>query len=223
MSMMKNEVLSLQQFQNHPQIILFYGICIIFGDYYLCTEPMDLCLQRFCEFKKIYIAEDFKGGFIWMPENILAYIFINIFKALKYLNERGYAHGNLNKESILLRRDGTIKLSSFECCWNVKNLKNKEDTICQEIIDLCRLEYYNPPERIFEQNSLDARNDLWAFGATMFETVAHFPLAILKDEYLKDNFVSFHVDSGQGGMVLGYEESVLQNFLIEISPFDIFR
>lgn len=102
----ENELEFLLQIKN-PNILTFYGACVEFGDYNLCFEGMDICLYEFCYRKskkdKRYI----------IPEKAIGYISVIILDVLKYINEHGFAHGNICRKAVLMRRNGLVKVNTY--------------------------------------------------------------------------------------------------------------
>lgn len=159
----REEVMSLQQFQSNPYIVSYYGWCMEMGTPYICHEPMDICLSRF----RFLLYLNKKRRILFAKE-ILAHITVVILQVVNFLNNLGYCHGNIHRAAVLMRRDGCIKISCFEYTWSLNSNGN-----CQ---DLYEGESYVSPERIFEENSLDLRNDLWTLGAMLTDTVSDHPL-----------------------------------------------
>lgn len=147
---------------SHPNIILCYGWCEDLRIEYLCFETMDIDLFQ------VLITQ---GPFFY--ENILRYIAKILVDVIFYLNSHGYAHGNINSETVLFNIDGTIKVSGFEYSWNLADQSNIDERIFLK-------EHYVPPERIFSKSSLNCRNDIWALGAILLDCVLNLNYKVAK-------------------------------------------
>lgn len=128
----KRELLRFQEGQENPFIVALYGCCRMDGMYYLCIEPMYICLYGLLDrfntrtpecardrAKREKLAEHIIGH--------IAFVFVNV---LDYLHERGYIHGNVSQKSVLFRRDGVIKVSDVQLmgkvCMKHINLRMKK-------------------------------------------------------------------------------------------------
>ena len=112
------------------------------------------------------------GAFTANPERLLK-IFYQICEAIKYLHERGIAHGDIKPENVMITNDDTAKLTDFGYCHTsvIGSDEEKGGTV-----------YYAGPEMFVAGNFNTQSADIWSLGILLF--VMHtgaFPFAEEED------------------------------------------
>lgn len=170
---LKENLLKYHMGKDHPNIILLYGCCKYNGDFYLCTEAMDICLRGICRILT-KIRNNLEDYFLF-PESMLGHIVVTVINVLEYLNDRGYMHGDIRQDSIYFRRDGVIKITNLEkitkCCSIHYGNQTNECKQCDYHVKANNLTIINethiPPERFYKIFSLGFQNDIWAMGTML--------------------------------------------------------
>jgi serine/threonine protein kinase len=115
----EKEIALYLKFQSNPAIVSFYGLMVYSGQECMCLEGMDCCFGRL--YYLLNPRKTKRTKIIQLPYSVLAHISVVVLKVLCYLNERGYAHGYIQRESILLHKSGSVKITLFHNAWNLND------------------------------------------------------------------------------------------------------
>ena len=91
-------------------------------------------------------------------------------RAVHYAHQRGILHRDLKPANILLDAEGRAQVSDFGLA---KLLENKADVTVSGAV--MGTPAYMAPEQCAGQHDIDARADIYALGATLFETLTGRP------------------------------------------------
>ncbi len=144
----------MSQALTHPNLICGFasGRDRATGRYYLVMEYIDgmTAHQRLERDGRLSLSE---------ATNIL----LDIARALEYLHDRKFVHRDIKPDNILLAPDGSAKLADLGV---IKHpVKTQELTACGDGIGT---PYYMPWEQTISPDTVDARSDLFALGATYY-------------------------------------------------------
>ncbi|EGT55251.1 hypothetical protein CAEBREN_00370 [Caenorhabditis brenneri] len=149
-----NEVSILRQYQ-HPNIVRFFSSHLVDDDLWVVMEFME-------------------GGSLTdivtatrMTEPQIATISRQVLSALDFLHARKVIHRDIKSDSILLKRDGTVKLSDFGFCGQLSEEVPRRRS-------LVGTPYWTAAE-VIAREPYDTRADIWSFGVMLIEMVEGEP------------------------------------------------
>jgi serine/threonine-protein kinase len=109
-----------------------------------------------------------------LPVRTVVWIACEILDVLAAAHERGIVHRDIKPENVLLTRQGSVKLLDFGIARMHELAPNIRATQHGVLIGTPA---YMPPEQARGAlDSIDARTDIWAVGATMFALLAGRPV-----------------------------------------------
>jgi serine/threonine-protein kinase len=144
----------MSQALSHPNIICGFasGRDKASGRHYLVMEFIDgmTAHQRLEKNGRFSVSE-------------ASHILLDIARALEYLHSRNFVHRDIKPDNILLAPDGSAKLADLGV---IKHPSKSQDlTACGDGIGT---PYYMPWEQTISPDTVDARSDLFALGATYY-------------------------------------------------------
>lgn len=156
-----------QKINGYPHIVEYYGYGASMDAYFIFLELIDLDLKDL-----IQIFFEWK---FYLPEPIQRNIIVSVIDALHCVHSLGLFNIDLKPASILIHRNGSIKLSGFKSLKQMANINHVED-----------FEYgVVPPYEIFlsiGKNCLDFdrknlnRTDIWYFAVNLLQTILFYQL-----------------------------------------------
>lgn len=121
-----------------------------------------------------------------LSEDCTCYYSAQVIDAIKFLHNRGIIHRDIKPENILLDREMKVKLTDFG---TAKLLDNKQqgsgenyDLHTRSKSFVGTAEYVSP--ELLNDNWVDYRCDIWAFGCIVFQMIAGKPPFKATNEYL---------------------------------------
>eukprot|EP00041_Stephanoeca_diplocostata_P025032 m.647185 g.647185 ORF g.647185 m.647185 type:complete len:868 (+) comp22655_c0_seq1:158-2761(+) len=146
----------------HPGII---GLC----GAWLWSNKLWVVLEL-CEGGAIDdILEEIESG---LSENFIKCIANQMLSGLKHLHENNVIHRDLKAGNVLLKADGSIKITDFGVSALLKKSGQKRDTFIGT-------PYWMAPEVVLCENSkdkpYDSLADVWSFGITLIELAERSP------------------------------------------------
>lgn len=149
-----NEVSILRQYQ-HPNIVRFFSSHLVDEELWVVMEFME-------------------GGSLTdivtatrMTEPQIATISRQVLGALDFLHARKVIHRDIKSDSILLKRDGTVKLTDFGFCGQLSEEVPRRRS-------LVGTPYWTAAE-VIAREPYDTRADIWSFGVMLIEMVEGEP------------------------------------------------
>ncbi|CAA98433.2 Serine/threonine-protein kinase pak-2 [Caenorhabditis elegans] len=149
-----NEVSILRQYQ-HPNIVRFFSSHLVDDELWVVMEFME-------------------GGSLTdivtatrMTEPQIATISRQVLGALDFLHARKVIHRDIKSDSILLKRDGTVKLTDFGFCGQLSEEVPRRRS-------LVGTPYWTAAE-VIAREPYDTRADIWSFGIMLIEMVEGEP------------------------------------------------
>lgn len=106
---LQREVEIFKQLEKHENIVMFYGLCIVKEQAWICMELMDMSLTNL--YQKFY--DSVKSTDDSFPEEILGAITVCMISALSYCKSKNIIHRDIKPDNILLNSNGQIKLCDF--------------------------------------------------------------------------------------------------------------
>ena len=166
---------------NHPNIVKFHEFFEFTND---LQETYLAIIMEYCENGDLltYVNEE---GFD--SEEQKQKIIKQFLNAIKYLHNRGIAHGDLKPENILLDSNYNVKLSDFgfSKTREIAGDESKSGTL-----------YYAAPE-LFEKGLFNTlKTDIWSIGITLYcLNQNNFPYIMGDYEFIIDQITSqkFHL------------------------------
>ncbi|PAV67888.1 hypothetical protein WR25_24136 [Diploscapter pachys] len=102
-----------------------------------------------------------------MTEPQIATVCFQVLRALEYLHARRVIHRDIKSDSILLKRDGTVKVSDFGFCGQLSDEYPKRRS-------LVGTPYWTAAE-VIAREPYDTLADIWSFGIMLVEMVEGEP------------------------------------------------
>ncbi|VDM78175.1 unnamed protein product [Strongylus vulgaris] len=102
-----------------------------------------------------------------MTEPQIATVSLQVLRALEFLHARRVIHRDIKSDSILLKRDGTVKISDFGFCGQLSDEFPRRRS-------LVGTPYWTAAEVIARQ-PYDTGADIWSFGIMLIEMVEGEP------------------------------------------------
>jgi len=152
---------------NHPNIITIYEIGEVDSVHFIATEFIEgTTLREAITGRSMTIAE-------------VLDVAISVASALGAAHDAGIIHRDIKPENIMLRPDGYVKILDFGLAKLVDDASMKDSSTGAVMGTLL----YISPEQARGQQP-DARSDLYALGAVMYELLAKRP-PIVGDNFLE--------------------------------------
>ena len=145
---------------NHPNICVLHDIGIQDGAGYMVMEYME---------GETLAARISKGA---LPLDQALELATQIADALDRAHRAGVTHRDVKPQNIMLTRDG-VKVLDFGLAKSMPKPGPAEDTLTASLTSegtVLGTPQYMAPEQ-FEGKEADARSDIWAFGAVLYEMV----------------------------------------------------
>ena len=149
---------------NHPNIITIYDIAEVNGVDYMAMEYVSgKTLEQMIP----------QGGMA--PEEVVKHA-VQIAGALSTAHQAGIIHRDLKPSNIMVREDGLVKVLDFGLAKLVERSISESDSTLTELVQTGKEEIvgtaaYMSPEQV-ERRRLDARSDIFSFGAVLYEMLA---------------------------------------------------
>ncbi len=140
---------------DHPNILRIFDYSGVESDEcYIVTEFIDgLTLSEFIKERRR------------LPSEAVALIGMRLASALRYAHVQGIIHRDIKPENIMIRRDGTLKLTDFGIA---RFLEEGQMTMTGALVGSPA---YMSPEQAMEHR-LDQRSDLFSLGTVLFHAVS---------------------------------------------------
>ena len=162
------ELLSLQEFKGHPNIVQYFGVTQIAS-----SDDQDNSLYIILEYAHYdlsHFLHSFKSG-------LQLSLFLNfskqIMNGLSYLHYNNYVHRDIKPSNILINQQGDVKLADFGL---TRILQNSSHYSCKVVTP-----GYRAPELLLGCNSYDLSIDIWSLGCLFYEMITGSPLFSFKD------------------------------------------
>ena len=104
-----------------------------------------------------------------LPPAEAARIFVQVLDAVAHAHAQGVVHRDLKPGNILVQADGTAKVADFGIA------KVVGDARMTRTGTTMGSPHYMAPEQVLGRKEIDARADIYALGATLFETLTGRP------------------------------------------------
>jgi len=140
---------------SHPNIVQGIDAGEAKGQYYFAMEFVD----------GVTVASMLKEGRP-IPEQQALDIAIQISKALEHAEENHLIHRDIKPDNIMITEDGTAKLADLGLARLTKGDPGAQE---QKVFGT---PYYASPEQCQGDGDLDAKTDMYSFGATLFHMLA---------------------------------------------------
>ncbi|KAL9654897.1 hypothetical protein ABK040_008687 [Willaertia magna] len=161
-----SEIKSFYKLRECPYVVTFYDAFYIDDKIYMILELMDgNSLECFTKVK--------------VPERILGLITYQVMKGLFYLHSKGIVHRDIKPGNILVKKDGSVKISDMGLTGTLsrtKHISKKYGLSNEHVWKTCQgTIIYMSPERIGEQEH-SYNSDIWSYGITLLElALGKFP------------------------------------------------
>lgn len=148
-----NTEISVLKKVDHPNIVRFYDNFEFVNEY---NETYIIIILEYCENGDLYeytVNKNFESEY--QKQEIIK----GILKAVKYLHQKGIAHGDIKLENVLLDSNFTPKLSDFGFCKTqiIAGNESKSGTL-----------YYAAPELLRSGIFNTLKTDIWAIGIMLY-------------------------------------------------------
>uniref|UniRef100_A0A914W455 Mitogen-activated protein kinase n=1 Tax=Plectus sambesii TaxID=2011161 RepID=A0A914W455_9BILA len=154
------EIMFLQEFGRHPNIIKLYNILKANNDkdIYLVFEYMDTDLHNVI--KKGNILKDIHKQ----------YIMCQLFRAVKFLHTGNVLHRDLKPSNVLLDADCRVKLADFGLARSLSSLEDyPEGQNLPELTEYVATRWYRAPEILLAAKRYTKGVDMWSLGCILGE------------------------------------------------------
>ncbi|XP_065656344.1 serine/threonine-protein kinase PAK 6 [Hydra vulgaris] len=149
-----NEVVTMKNYR-HLNIIELYDAYLVGDELWVVMEYLDGgALTDIVTYKRL-------------KEEEIAYFSKSCLKGLEYLHSQGVIHRDIKSDSILMSKDGQVKISDFGFCAQISNEIPKRKS-------LVGTPYWMAPE-IISRDSYGTEVDIWSFGVMVVEMVDSEP------------------------------------------------
>ena len=145
----------------HPNVAATYDVGSCGPFHYLVSEHVD----------GVTLGQWMADNYPVLPATVVD-IGTQIAAALAYLGEQKVVHRNLNPANVYVRSDGIVKLADL---WLAKNLSRKMASSVTGPGQVLGNLTYMPPEQLSDTASVDARADIYALGAILFQMLCGAP------------------------------------------------
>lgn len=166
---MMREVAVLKNLNKNSNVIQLYGYGRAFPHRYIVLEYMEFDVERLCYL--LYTAK------IQFPENFFKNIMVTILSVLTEFHGKEFSMINFHLKSLLINRNGCIKLSRFEYANTSYSFDFIYSTYCYQ--PYYPLEFFssnnsNNSEYERQRSSLVLRcSDIWSFGITLLNILEY--------------------------------------------------
>ncbi|KAL4003819.1 Extracellular signal-regulated kinase 2 domain protein [Acanthocheilonema viteae] len=154
------EVMFLQEFGRHPNIIKLYNILKADNnrDIYLVFEFMEADLHNVI--KKLTILKDIHKQ----------YIMCQLFRAVRFLHSGNVLHRDLKPSNVLLDADCRVKLADFGLARSLSQIEDyPEGQNMPELTEYVATRWYRSPEILLAAKSYTKGVDMWSLGCILAE------------------------------------------------------
>ncbi|KAI1729969.1 protein kinase domain-containing protein [Ditylenchus destructor] len=154
------EIMFLQEFGRHPNIIKLYNINRAENDkdIYLVFEYMEADLHNVI--KKATILKDIHKQ----------YIMCQLFRAVRYLHSGNVLHRDLKPSNVLLDADCRVKLADFGLARSFSQLEEYPDgQNMPELTEYVATRWYRSPEILLGAKRYTKGVDMWSLGCILGE------------------------------------------------------
>lgn len=120
-----------------------------------------------------------------LNEDCACYYSAQIIDAIGFLHSKGVVHRDIKPENILLDKDFKVKLTDFGTAKILEpkpNTTDSYDLLSRSKSFVGTAEYVSP--ELLNDNYVDYRCDIWAFGCILFQMIAGKPPFKATNEYL---------------------------------------
>lgn len=125
-----------------------------------------------------------------LSEDCACYYAAQIINSINFIHSKGIIHRDIKPENILLDKDMKVKLTDFGTAKILEPRTDSTETGSTESFDLLSrsksfvgtAEYVSP--ELLNDNYVDYRCDIWAFGCILFQMIAGKPPFKATNEYL---------------------------------------
>eukprot|EP01114_Cavostelium_apophysatum_P012705 TRINITY_DN2903_c0_g1_i1.p1 TRINITY_DN2903_c0_g1~~TRINITY_DN2903_c0_g1_i1.p1 ORF type:complete len:530 (+),score=123.23 TRINITY_DN2903_c0_g1_i1:167-1756(+) len=152
-----NEIINQKAVSNHPNVVRFI-------DCYLCENLLWVVLE-FMDGGNMTAITDLHHAIgpqqIVLKEHHIAYVTLEVLKALSYLHSFHRVHRDIKTDNILLNSDGAVKLADFGFAVQLTEVKSKRKTVIGT-------PYWMAPEIILNQE-YGKVVDVWSLGIMVME------------------------------------------------------
>ncbi|CAI5445852.1 unnamed protein product [Caenorhabditis angaria] len=154
------EVMFLQEFGKHPNVIKLYNIFRADNDrdIYLIFEYMEADLHNVI--KKGTILKDVHKQ----------YIMCQLFRAIRFLHSGNVLHRDLKPSNVLLDADCRVKLADFGLARSLSSLEDyPEGQKMPELTEYVATRWYRSPEILLAAKRYTKGVDMWSLGCILAE------------------------------------------------------
>ncbi|VDN04672.1 unnamed protein product [Thelazia callipaeda] len=154
------EVMFLQEFGRHPNIIKLYDVIKADNDkdIYLVFEFMEADLHNVI--KKLTILKDIHKQ----------YIMCQLFRAVRFLHSGNVLHRDLKPSNILLDADCHVKLADFGLARSLSQIEDyPEGQNMPELTEYVATRWYRSPEILLAAKRYTKGVDMWSLGCILGE------------------------------------------------------
>ena len=145
---------------HHTNIITLHDVAVENGTLFIVMEFMD---KNLCD----YLSSHRR---IPLEPQILQSYSYQLLSALNYMHSTGYIHRNLNPESVLINKQGILKVCNFRHSQIYHHPMKKSN------FDISTRVWYLAPELVAGMDTYDYGIDVWAAGCIMAELCIGFPI-----------------------------------------------
>ncbi|PIQ23614.1 hypothetical protein COW36_14210 [bacterium (Candidatus Blackallbacteria) CG17_big_fil_post_rev_8_21_14_2_50_48_46] len=140
---------------NHPNIVSLYDIATEQNQFYMIMEYV-----KGSNLQEILLNQAQK-----LPINLVLQISIQLCEALRRAHENGIVHRDIKPANILVSHEQEVKLTDF----GIAQLQQNQDLRTSQAGTLMGSFLYASPEQLVNSAEVDARTDIYAVGATLYE------------------------------------------------------
>lgn len=138
---------------NHPHIVSLYDIAMEEQAFYMVMEYVKgLNVQDMIQNQRL-------------PLSLVIHMGIQLCQALEQAHRQGIVHRDIKPANLLLTEDQQLKLTDF----GIAQLNQSQDLRLTQSGTMLGSFLYAAPEQLVNAADIDARSDLYAVGATLYE------------------------------------------------------